>query len=147
MSVKIPRGVETGSRIRLAGQGEPGERGGPAGDLFITLSVAEHPTVRRDGQDLYLDLPVTLREAVLGAEVKVPIFGGAGVVTIKPGTQSGTKLRLRGKGVPGLKGAAPGDLYYVVQVKIPSAVDAETKRAVETLEKAYEGDVRADLKL
>jgi DnaJ-class molecular chaperone len=147
LSVKIPAGIETGSRVRLAGQGEPGERGGPAGDLFINLVVTEHPTVRREGQDLYADLPVTLKEASFGAEVRVPIFGGSGVVTLKPGTQSGTKLRLRGKGVPGLKGAAPGDLYFVVQVKLPPMADEQQKKAVETIERAYVGDVRADLKL
>lgn len=147
LSVKIPAGVETGSRVRLAAQGEPGERGGPAGDLFINLVVLHHPTARRDGQDLFIDLPVTLREAMLGAEVKVPVFGGAGVVSIKPGTQSGTKLRLRGKGVPGLRGAPTGDLFFVVQVKLPTAPDEATKKAIETIEQAYMGDVRADLKL
>ncbi len=147
LSVKIPAGVETGSRIRLAGQGEPGERGGPAGDLFVDLHVQPHPFVRREGQDLYVDLPVTIKEAALGADLKVPIFGGSGVVTVRPGTQSGTKLRLRGKGVPGLKGTAPGDLYFVVQVKLPAEIPESAHKALETIEKAYHGDIRADLKL
>lgn len=148
LSVKIPAGVETGSRIRLAGQGEPGERGGPPGDLYVDLVVSEHSNVRRDGNDLYVDLPVTLSEAISGAEVKVPIFGGSGVVTVRPGTQSGTKLRLRGKGVPQLKSTGPaGDLYFVVQVKVPVASDEAAKKAVEVLERGYLGDVRADLKL
>ncbi len=147
LSVKIPMGVETGSRIRLSGQGEPGERGGPAGDLFIDVNVAEHPLVRREGQDLYCELPVTIGEAALGAEVKVPVFGGSGTVSLKPGTQSGTKLRLRGKGVPGLRGGATGDLYLVVMVKLPEALDEAGKKAVHVLEKHYGGDVRAKLAL
>ncbi len=147
LEVKIPAGVETGSRIRLAGQGEPGDRGGPPGDLFVDLSVQEHPQVRRDGQDLHLDLPVTVREALYGAEIQVPVFGGSGVVTVRPGTQSGTKLRLRGKGVPALKGGPPGDLYLVIQVKLPERTDEATRKAVDALEKHYDRDVRADLKL
>ena len=147
LSVKIPAGVETGSRIRLAGQGEPGERGGPPGDLFVDLTVAPHPMVRREAQDLYVDLPVKLTEAALGAEVQVPVFGGSGKVTIRPGTQSGTKLRLKGKGVPALKGGAPGDLYFVVQVKLPGTLDEGARKALEVLERAYTHDVRADLKL
>jgi curved DNA-binding protein len=147
LSVKIPAGVETGSRVRLSGQGEPGEHGVPPGDLFISLVVTEHPSVRRDGQDLYVDLPISVKEAMLGAEVHVPVFGGSGVVSIKPGTQSGTKLRLRGKGVPGLKGGPAGDLFFVVQVKLPTVMDDHLKKAVETIERAYTNDVRTDLKL
>ena len=147
LSVKIPPGVETGSKIRLTGQGEPGERGGPAGDLFLDITVTEHPLVRREGQDLYLDLPVTVGEAGLGAEIKVPIFGGSVTVTLKPGTQSGTKLRLRAKGVPGLRGAEPGDLFLVVMIKLPETLDETAKKAVHTIEKHYHGDVRAKLTL
>lgn len=146
LTVKIPPGVESGSRIKLAGQGEPGDRGGPPGDLLLTIAVMPHPSVRREGQDLYVDLPITVKEAMHGAEVRVPVFGGSGVVSIKPGTQSGTKLRLRGRGVPGLKGAAGGDLFFVVQIKLPPDND-HLKKAVEALEKAYPSDVRADLKL
>jgi DnaJ-class molecular chaperone len=147
LSVKIPAGVDTGSRIRLAGQGEPGERGSGPGDLFVDLVVAHHPLVRREQQDLYLDLPVTLKEAALGAEIAVPVFGGKGTVTLRPGTQSGTKLRLKGKGVPSLKGGSPGDLYLVVLVKLPAQLDEAGRAAVEQLERAYAGAVRADLKL
>ncbi|HEY1088847.1 MAG TPA: DnaJ C-terminal domain-containing protein [Archangium sp.] len=147
LSVKIPAGVETGSRVRLSGQGEPGEHGGPPGDLFLEITVAEHPLVRRDGNDLFLELPVTVGEAALGGEVKVPVFGGSGTVVLKPGTQSGTKLRLRGKGVPALKGGAPGDLYLVVQIKLPERLDDAEKKAISTLEKAYGSDPRANLAL
>ncbi|MFT3708570.1 MAG: J domain-containing protein [Archangium sp.] len=148
LSVKIPAGVETGSRIRVAGQGEPGDRGGPAGDLFLDLRVAEHPLVRRDGNDLYLELPVTISEAANGGDVRVPIFGGSGTVTLKPGTQSGTKMRLKGKGVPALRGNGPaGDLYLVVMVKLPEQLDDAGKKAVSDLEKLYTSDVRAKLTL
>lgn len=147
LEVRIPAGVETGSRVRLGGQGEPGERGGPPGDLFVDLEVLEHPLVRREGQDLYLDLPVTLKEALYGAEIKVPVFGGSGTVTLKPSTQSGAKLRLRGKGVPGLRGEPAGDLYLVVQVKLPEGEGPGLKHAVDAIESHYVGPVRANLKL
>lgn len=147
LSVKIPAGVENGSRVRLTGQGEPGERGGPPGDLFLDITVAEHPLVRREGSDLFLDLPVTVGEAALGAEIKVPVFGGSGTVTLRPGTQSGTKLRLRGKGVPGLRGSPGGDLFLVVMIKLPEHLDDATRKAVTTLEKHYSGDLRAKLAL
>lgn len=145
ITVKIPVGVETGSRIRLSGQGEPGERGGPAGDLFIDITVADHPLMRRDGQDLYMDLPVTLGEAVNGGDVRVPVFGGSVTVTLKPGTQSGTKLRLRGKGVPALRGGTPGDLYLVIMVKLPEKLDDAAKKAISAI--TYDSDVRGKLTL
>ncbi len=147
LAVKIPAGVETGSRVRLSGQGAPGEAGGPHGDLYVEVTVHEHPLVRRDGQDLELELPVTLREAMLGGEVRVPTFGGGGTVTLKPGTQSGTKLRLRGQGVPDLRGGSAGDLYLVVQVKVPPHGDEAVKKAVKVIEAAYVGDVREALVL
>ncbi len=147
LSVKIPPGVDTGSRIRLGGQGEPGERGGPPGDLFIDVTLAPHPLVRREGQDLFLDLPVTVKEAALGAELRVPVFGGSGTVTLRPGTQSGTKLRLKGKGVPALRGGPAGDLYLVVMVKLPEHLDEPARKALEALEQSYAGDVRAGLSL
>ncbi|MBL9037982.1 MAG: J domain-containing protein [Archangium sp.] len=146
VTVKVPAGVETGSRIRLAGQGEPGERGGPAGDVYVDIEVLEHPLVRREGNDLYLDLPVTVREAMNGAQIPVPTFAGGGTMTIRPGTQSGTKLRLRGQGVPDLRKGPPGDMYLVVQIRLPPASDATTQ-AVEQLERAYVGNVRGDLAL
>ena len=147
LTVKIPAGVETGSRIRLTGQGEPGERGGPKGDLYVDLTVEEHPLIRRDERDLYLDLPVTLKEAALGADIRVPTFSGGGTVTIKAATQSGTKLRLRGQGVPDLKGGPVGDLYLVIQIKLPDVTEPDAKKAIEALELAYRSDVRAELKL
>lgn len=147
LEVRIPAGVDTGSRVRLAGQGEPGDRGGPPGDLFVDLQVAEHPLVRREDRDLFLDLPVTLKEAMYGAEINVPVFGGSGTVTLKPGTSSGTKLRLRGKGVPGVHGEPRGDLFLVVQVKLPDGQGAALKHAVDAVESHYSAPVRSSLKL
>jgi len=147
LTVKIPAGVDTGSKIRLQGQGESGEHGGPPGDLFLEIEVLPHPLVRREGDDLYLDLPVTVREAILGADVRVPTFSGSGVITLKPGTQSGLKVRLKGKGAPSLTGGAPGDLYLVVQVRVPDTIDQGMKKAAEALDAGYAHDVRAGLKL
>lgn len=147
LTVKIPAGVHTGSKVRLAGQGAPGLRGGPPGDLYIEVDVAEHPLVRREGDDLHIDLPVTVMEAMLGGEVSVPTFQGDVVMKIPPGSQSGRRLRLRGRGVPPLKGGAPGDLYLHLQVKVPEEATDEARRAAEALQRAYRGDVRQDLKL
>lgn len=147
LTVKIPAGVQTGSKVRLAGQGAAGPRGGPPGDLYIETEVAEHPLVRREGDDLYLDLPVTVAEAMLGAEVKVPTFQGELTVKVPPGSQSGRKMRLKGRGAPSLKGGATGDFYLVLQVKVPETATPEAKAAAEVLSQAYPGDVRQELKL
>jgi DnaJ-class molecular chaperone len=139
--------VQTGSRVRLAGQGAAGARGGPAGDLFIEISVQEHPLFRREGDDLHLELPITVPEAVLGAEVRVPTFTGDVTVTIPPGSQNGKRMRLRGKGVPSLKGSGVGDLYLTLRVMVPEQVNAPVREAAEKLKGAYGRDVRADLRL
>lgn len=147
ITVKIPAGVQTGSQVRLAGQGAAGERGGPSGDLFIETEVSAHPLVRREGDDLHLDLPLTVLEALLGAEVRVPTFQGEVSVRVPAGSQSGRKMRLKGRGAPSLKGGPPGDLYLTLQIKVPEEADAEAKKAAETLARLYRGDVRGELKL
>ena len=147
VTARIPAGVQTGSRVRLAGQGAAGVRGGPAGDLYIEIAVQEHPLFRREGDDLHLELPITVPEALLGAEVRVPTFTGEVTVTIPPGSQSGRKMRLRGKGVPSLKGSGVGDLYLTLRVVVPEQVNASVREAVEKLKGAYDRDVRADLRL
>ena len=146
LRVKIPPGVADGSQIRLAGQGGAGAHGGPAGDLYLKVRLREHPHVRRDGKDLYLDLPVTVPEAVRGAEVTLPTFEGAVRLRIPTGAQSGTRLRLRGKGLPDLRGGPRGDLYAVVQLVLPKGSEALGK-AVESLEALYEEDPRAGISL
>lgn len=147
LEVKIPAGVETGSRVRLAGQGAAGRRGGAAGDLFIVVHVRPHPLVTRDGDDLELRLPVTVPEAMLGGEVALPTFDGHVQLKIPPGSQSGKKLRLRGKGVPHLKGGGRGDLYVTLQVMLPDDASPEARKAAETLARHYKGSVRAELRL
>jgi molecular chaperone DnaJ len=147
LTVKIPAGVQTGSKVRLAGQGAAGLRGGPPGDLYIETDVTEHPLVRREGDDLHIDLPVTVSEALLGADVRVPTFQGEVTVKVPPGSQSGRRMRLKGRGVPSLKGATPGDMYLHLQVKVPEEATAEAKAAAETLSRAYRADVRRELTL
>jgi molecular chaperone DnaJ len=150
LKVKIPPGVETGSRVRLAGQGSPGERGGENGDLYLRITVRPHPTVRVDGRDLSLDLPITVAEALQGADVTAPTFEGPVKLKIPPGSQSGRRLRLRGRGLPALRsgatGAPRGDLYVVLQIVLPP--DSAAARAAATeMQKLYPPDVRQDVRL
>ena len=150
LKVKIPPGVETGSRVRLPGQGAPGERGGESGDLYLRITVREHPTVRVQGRDLLLDLPITPEEALAGAEVTAPTFEGPVKLKIPPGSQSGRKLRLRGRGLPALKGgttgAPRGDLYVVLQIVMPPD-SPQAREASVALQKLYKSDVRKDVVL
>jgi molecular chaperone DnaJ len=147
ITVTIRPGVRTGSKVRVAGQGAAGERGGPPGDLLLETEVTEHPLVRREGDDLYMDFPITVTEAMLGGEVKVPTFQGDVTVKIPPGSQSGRKMRVKGRGAPSFKGGAQGDLYLVLQVKVPDAATSEVKAAAEVLGRAYSAEVRQELKL
>jgi curved DNA-binding protein len=146
LRVKIPAGVADGSQIRLAGQGVPGRHGGKAGDLFLKVRIAEHPFVRREGKDLSLDLPVTIPEAVEGAEVTLPTFEGPVRFKVPAGSQSGKKIRLRGKGLPDLRGGQRGDLYAVIRIVLPEPSEKLTK-AAHSLEPLYEGDPRAAISL
>jgi curved DNA-binding protein len=146
LRVKIPAGVSDGAQIRLAGQGGPGAHGGPAGDLFLEVKIREHPHVRVHGKDLEVDLPVTIPEAVNGAEVRLPTFEGPVSLRVPKGARSGMRLRLRGKGLPDLKGGARGDLHAVVQLVLPRE-SAALEKAVRPLEGLYEGDPRAGISL
>ncbi|WP_323038096.1 molecular chaperone DnaJ [Pararhodobacter sp.] len=120
LSVNIPAGVETGTRIRLSGEGEAGMRGGPTGDLYIFIEVAEHQIFQRDGLDLYCHVPVSFTKAALGGEVEVPtIDGGRSRVKVPAGAQSGKQLRLRGKGMPALRGGGSGDMLIELAVETP----------------------------
>jgi len=148
LSVQIPAGVDKGSQVRLAGQGAPGERGGPPGDLFIEVDLLPHPVVRREGNNLFMDLPLTVREACLGAQVQVPTFTGDVTVSVQPGTQSGTRLRLKQRGVPSLKkGGGTGHLFLVVHIQVPPLPNPSYVHAVEHLETAYANNLRERLKL
>jgi chaperone protein DnaJ len=150
LKVKIPPGVETGSRVRLPGQGGPGQHGGESGDLYLRITVREHPSVRVQGRDLLLELPITAAEAVAGAEVTAPTFEGPVKLKIPPGSQSGRKLRLRGRGLPALKGGATGaprgDLYAVLQIVMPPD-SPQAREAAALLQQLYKNDVRRDVVL
>ena len=146
LSVKIPPGVSTGSVIRLAGQGQARRGGGPAGDLLVTIKVAPHSYFRREGSDLLIDVPITVSEAALGTKVEVPTLAeGPMVVTIPPGTSSGAKLRLRGKGVPDQKTRIRGDLYVVIKLVLPPKLDAATRGLFEQIAVAAPYDPRVGL--
>jgi molecular chaperone DnaJ len=139
LNVNIPAGVETGTRIRLAGEGEAGLRGGPAGDLYIFIVVADRAVFERDNQNLFCRIPVSMTTAALGGEIEAPTLdGGRTRVKVPAGVQSGKQLRLRGKGMPALRGAgtAPGDLYIELQVETPVNLSARQRDLLEEFEKA-----------
>jgi curved DNA-binding protein len=147
LRVRIPAGADDGTRVRLAGQGEPGGSGTPPGDLYLTLHLRPHPFYRRDGDDLSLDLPVTLPELVLGASVEVPTPDGTATVRVPPHSRPGQRLRLRGKGVPRRGSAGRGDLYVRLAVDLPEDRDGELEALAEKMEPLYAGrDPRAGLK-
>jgi curved DNA-binding protein len=146
LRVKVPAGVTNGSRIRLTGQGGEGMGGAPAGDLYLIVRLREHPGVRREGRDLFLDLPLTIPEAAAGAEVVIPTFEGQVQLKIPSGTQSGRQLRLRGKGLPDLKGGPRGDLYAVAKIVLPEESEA-LREAVKPLQDLYKTDPRAGISL
>ncbi|MCJ8138346.1 molecular chaperone DnaJ [Falsirhodobacter halotolerans] len=128
LSVNIPKGVETGTRIRLAGEGEAGLRGGPSGDLYIFIEVQEHALFLRDGVNLFCRVPITLATAALGGEVEVPtIDGGMSRVKVPSGAQTGKQMRLRGKGMPALRGAGQGDMMIELAVETPVNLTARQK--------------------
>ena len=119
LSVKIPAGVDSGDRIRLAGEGEAGVNGGPAGDLYVVINLKEHPVFKRDGDDLHCEMPISFANAALGGEVEIPTLDGHAKVKIPPETQTGKVFRLRGKGIKGVRSAAPGDLLCHMLVETP----------------------------
>ena len=125
--VKIPPGVDSGSKLRLKGRGEPGPKGAPAGDLTIVLSVTPHPYFQRDGRDLLVEVPLSISEALLGASIEVPSLNGMKTMKIPPGASSGQKMRLRGQGVPASGGKPEGDLFVVVKIAVPKNLDEESR--------------------
>ena len=131
LTVKIPAGVDDGSRIRVAGSGEGGARGGPPGDLYVYLGVAPHPRIRREGFDLYVDVPISFPQAALGATVDVATFDGDLPVQIAPGTQSGATYRVRGKGMPHVRGSGHGDLLATVHVQVPTKLSRRERELLE----------------
>lgn len=122
IKIDVPAGVNTGSRILVRGEGEDGEKGGPAGDLYVFINVKTDKVYTRKGNNLYIDIPISLTEATLGAEIEVPTLEGLEKRSIPSGTQSGTKFKIKNKGVPNLRGVGRGDLIFTVNVNIPSKV-------------------------
>jgi len=131
LKVKIPAGVDDGSRIRLSGEGEAGQRGGPAGDLYVCISVRPHEYFKRDGDDLYCEVPISFVQAALGDKIKVPAIDGEVELKIPAGTQSGTYFRLRGKGVPNVRGYGKGDQHVMVKVVTPTKLTPKQKRLLQ----------------
>jgi molecular chaperone DnaJ len=143
ITVRIPAGVKDGQRIRLAGKGAPGRRGGPAGDLFVVVHVAEHALFGRKGDDLTLTVPVTFAEAALGTTVTVPTLDGTVSLKVPAGTASGRTLRVRGRGVPG-KGRA-GDLLVTLDVAVPVRLTAAQRKVIEALAEEMDEDPRPQI--
>ncbi len=145
LTVRIPPGVADGGRIRLRGKGGEGFGEAGPGDLYARVRVRPHRFFRREGRDLYLDLPVSVGEATLGARVGVPTLDGRVTLTIPPGTDSGSRLRLRGKGVPRPSGGASGDLYVVIQIRVPRNLAPDAAAKLEELAKYDPEDLRKEL--
>ena len=131
LNVRIPPGVDTGSRLRSSGNGEAGMAGGNAGDLYIVLSVKEHELFERQGEDLLCEIPIKFTLATLGGPIELPTLFGKGSLKIPPGTQSGTTFRLREKGMPSLRGGKQGDQLVRVQVEVPQSLSAEQRKILE----------------
>jgi len=141
IEVKIPAGVETGSRLRLAGEGEAGAQNGPAGDLYVVIHVKEHETFERQGNNLYASIPVTFAQAALGAETTVPTLEGQENLKVPAGTQTGTVFRLKGHGMPVLGGRGRGDLFVSVTVITPTTLTREQRKLLEQLSQVEEKDL------
>jgi molecular chaperone DnaJ len=142
VKAKIPAGADTGSMVRLRGMGGAGVGGGPAGDLHIEITVRPHRLFKRKGDDLYIDLPVTIGEAALGAKVEVPTINGAAVMTLPPGTQSSQRFKLSGKGFPSPKTGVRGNQYVDIKIVVPKNFSNKAKEAVKEIESLYKGNPR-----
>ncbi len=140
LKVRIPPGVDTGSRVRLGGKGRAGRNGGPPGDLYIVTQVEPHAFFRRIGDNIYCTVPITVAEAALGTRIEVPTIDGKARIRIPPGTENGQKFRLRGKGVPSLRGMGRGDHYVEMRVSTPRANDERTRELLRELGALGSGD-------
>jgi len=145
IDVRIPPGMRSGSRVRVPGKGNAGTLGAPSGDLYLVVQVKPHPVFERDGDDLYVKVPVTVSEATLGAKIEVPTVDGRALVRIPPGTDSGRRLRLREKGVPSARGGKRGDQYVEVQVVVPKPTDERVRTLIQQLDQVAGEDPRKEL--
>ncbi len=145
VTVRIPPGVDNGFRMRVAHKGGAGRFGGPPGDLYLIIGVRPHEFFRRDGNDIVCVVPITVTEAALGTKIEVPTLDGKTLLRIPPGTQSGQKLRLRGKGAPSLRGEARGNQIVEVRVVVPRVEDERSKEILRELARLNPANPRAGL--
>jgi molecular chaperone DnaJ len=143
--VNIPAGVRDGSRVRLAGKGETGPRGGPAGDLYAITRVGESPIFSRKGDHLEVEVPITVPEAIRGATIEVPTLAATKRIRVAPGTAHGTVQRLRGEGPSKLGGRGRGDIHYRLVIDVPSSLSDEQREAVDDLAAVMNGNPRERL--
>jgi molecular chaperone DnaJ len=137
LSVKVPAGVDTGDRIRLSGEGEASPDGGPAGDLYVQMSVRQHPIFERDGKHLYCEVPISFVDAAIGGELEVPTLDGRVKLKIPAETQTGKMFRIRGKGVAPVRGGSAGDLMCKVAIETPVSLTKKAKRAARAVSGFY----------
>jgi molecular chaperone DnaJ len=145
VEVRIPQGVANGSRLRVAGKGNAGVAGGPAGDLYITIRVEEHPFFKREGDNIHVQVPLTVTEAGLGSKIEVPTIDGRALLKIPQGTQNGQKFRLREKGVFNARKNGRGDEIVEVVLRAPDVHDERTRELLRELAQVQKGDVRSEM--
>jgi molecular chaperone DnaJ len=143
--VNVPPGVRHGSRVRLAGKGEAGPRGGPQGDLYVVTRVGESPIFERKGDHLEVEVPITVVEAMRGATIEVPTLSGTKRIRVPPGTRHGTLQRLRGEGPPRLGGRGRGDIHYRLAIEVPRSLSREQREVVDELAAVMDGNPRERL--
>ncbi|MBU4313963.1 MAG: DnaJ domain-containing protein [Actinobacteria bacterium] len=145
VNVKIPKGIKNGGKIRVAGEGAKSPAGGPAGDLYLVINIAPHNFFTRKGDDLYCEVPVTIKEAFYGAKIDIPTFSGKIMVKVPPKTQGGKTLRLKGKGIPKLRSSEFGDLYAKIKLILPEKLNSEQKRHFEEFARSYDENPRENI--
>lgn len=145
VNVKIPKGIKDGGKIRVAGEGAKSPAGGPAGDLYLVINIAPHNFFTRKGDDLYCEVPVTIKEAFYGAKIDIPTFSGKIMVKVPPKTQGGKTLRLKGKGIPKLRSSEFGDLYAKIKLILPEKLNSEQKRHFEEFARSYDENPRENI--
>jgi molecular chaperone DnaJ len=133
IQVSVPKGADEGMRLRVRGAGDASDNGGPPGDLYIVVHIAEHPVFERDGANLWVEAPITFAQAALGAEIQVPTLDGTALVTVPPGTQTGTVFRLKGRGMPDVRGYSNGDEFVRVTVVTPTKLSSQQKELMKQL--------------
>ncbi|MBW2039046.1 MAG: J domain-containing protein [Deltaproteobacteria bacterium] len=135
IAVKIPPGIDTGKKLRIAGKGKRGAGGGPPGDLYVRIQVQDHPLFRREGDDIYIDQEINFSKAALGTTIEVPTLNGIKKVKIPPGTSGNKRLRLKGEGIPHIKGRGKGDAYIRISIKVPKKLSSKQRELIELLAK------------